>query len=406
MTPLRALAAITIPAAILAAAQVAAAYLPSLPLAAAGMPLYTAVLLATGTILGVAFGRGRVVLAFAVLAAACFALYGAPDVSSSFTGRTLYGAACIAVPVDLGILCALRERGIANGHGARRACALLIQAGAIGLLLSSRQADAASWLYARWFDLAWLARTPLPQLSVALTAASVAGALAAWCRSRSAVDLGLGASAAAFGMAAHGIGRPGHFAIFVAAAALILTVAVLQDGLHMAFRDELTGLASRRALNERLAGLGRRYAIAMVDIDHFKRVNDLYGHDVGDQVLRMVASRLARVRAGCTAYRYGGEEFALVFPGRGADEVLGHLEAVRQAIATYALAVRRGDRPSSGRGARRHRGTARPERSLSVTVSIGVAQRDERHATAAAVIAAADRALYQAKRRGRNAVVR
>ncbi|HAG79498.1 MAG TPA: GGDEF domain-containing protein, partial [Pseudomonas sp.] len=75
---------------------------------------------------------------------------------------------------------------------------------------------------------------------------------------------------------------------------LMLVTAIAHEAYLMAFRDELTGLPGRRALNERLQRLGRQYVLAMADVDHFKRFNDTYGHDVGDQVLKMVASRLRK----------------------------------------------------------------------------------------------------------------
>jgi diguanylate cyclase (GGDEF)-like protein len=71
-----------------------------------------------------------------------------------------------------------------------------------------------------------------------------------------------------------------------------------------------------------MMSLGHRFTIAMLDIDHFKRFNDTYGHEVGDQVLKMVAAKLGQVRKGGRAFRYGGEEFALVFPNRSARTVL------------------------------------------------------------------------------------
>src|SRR6266571_3126428 len=85
---------------------------------------------------------------------------------------------------------------------------------------------------------------------------------------------------------------------FIAAAAVTLTLSILQDTYNMAFRDDLTGLQSRRALNEQLMGLGRQYVVAMVDVDHFKRFNDTFGHDVGDQVLKMVATKIQGVMGG------------------------------------------------------------------------------------------------------------
>src|SRR2546425_6328967 len=75
----------------------------------------------------------------------------------------------------------------------------------------------------------------------------------------------------------------------------------------MAYQDSLTGLPARRALNEALLRLGGHYTVAMLDVDHFKRINDHHGHDVGDQVLKMIAAKLAQVTGGGKAYRYGGE---------------------------------------------------------------------------------------------------
>jgi diguanylate cyclase (GGDEF)-like protein len=185
----------------------------------------------------------------------------------------------------------------------------------------------------------------------------------------------------------------------------VLIVAVLQETYRLAFRDELTRLPSRRALNERLKAIGRRYAVAMVDVDHFKRFNDTHGHDVGDQVLRMVAVRLARVGGGGQAFRYGGEEFTVLFPGKDADEALPHLEALRADVEGYRMAIRAADRPRRKRAGKRRRSVASTAPTVSVTVSIGVAERSDRNDYPEVVIKAADRALYRAKRAGRNRVV-
>jgi diguanylate cyclase (GGDEF)-like protein len=199
---------------------------------------------------------------------------------------------------------------------------------------------------------------------------------------------------------------PNAFETFIAAGALVLTVAVMQDTFRMAFRDELTGLPSRRALNERLASLGRRFTVAMLDVDRFKGLNDRFGHDVGDQVLKMVSTRLTRVGGGGKVYRYGGEEFTVIFPGKAADEALPHLEALREDIANYQLALRDRDRVEQANPAVKQRGAGSSGRSVAVTISIGVAETDEHLTSPEEVIQAADKALYRAKNRGRNQVSR
>lgn len=185
---------------------------------------------------------------------------------------------------------------------------------------------------------------------------------------------------------------------------LMLVTAVAHEAYQMAFRDELTGLPGRRALNERLLRLGRQYVIAMSDVDHFKRFNDTHGHDVGDQVLRVVAAQLRKVGGGGRAYRYGGEEFVVVFPGKTLDECLPHLEALRNSIEMYVLKLRDQEtRPKDdqlGRQGRKRQAAG----SASVTISIGVAERQLTQRSTDEVIKAADKALYNAKSAGRNCV--
>lgn len=184
---------------------------------------------------------------------------------------------------------------------------------------------------------------------------------------------------------------------------LALTVAVAHEAYQMAYRDELTGLLGRRALNERLQRLGRHYVLAMVDVDHFKRLNDRYGHDVGDHVLRMIAAHLRRVDGG-KAYRYGGEEFTLVFPGHDLDACRASLEALRQAVERYRLHPRdRHTRPKDDESGRALR-SGLAEQGIAVTVSIGVAVPDAHRRSPAEVIKAADKALYAAKGAGRNRI--
>lgn len=190
------------------------------------------------------------------------------------------------------------------------------------------------------------------------------------------------------------------------AAGLCLVWGLLRSSHAMAYKDELTDLPGRRALNERLKMPGSRYTIAMLDIDHFKRFNDTYGHDVGDEVLRLVASRIRSVGGGGKAYRYGGEEFCIVFPRKDLGDCIEPLEAVREEIANYRMSLRdRNLRPVRAREGSKRRGATRLHSSeVAVTISAGMASRDEEFIDAEAVLAAADKQLYRAKRAGRNRV--
>lgn len=203
--------------------------------------------------------------------------------------------------------------------------------------------------------------------------------------------------------------RPGISDLMLSLAGLSLIVSMMRAGYELAYRDELTGLPGRRALNERLESLGRRYVIAMLDVDHFKKFNDTYGHDSGDDVLKMVAKHLAAVGGGGTAYRYGGEEFCIVFPGKDAASCRPFLEALRATVAAYEMQLRDiQNRPQSAKAAKERRGRRAKNRNgktVSVTISIGMAAQNGGTVPAEEVIQAADAALYVAKSKGRNCLV-
>lgn len=185
---------------------------------------------------------------------------------------------------------------------------------------------------------------------------------------------------------------------------LLLALVLIVSNHQLAFQDELTGLPGRRALMNDLKHRHGQYLLAMADIDHFKKFNDTHGHDVGDDVLRLVASQLGQIEGGGRAYRYGGEEFTLVFPAQTPEQCRPFIEAVRERIAHYPLVVRnQQQRPADSRDGRKKRGQTSKGKVLNVTMSFGVAQR-QRGESIEAVMKRADKALYKAKQNGRNRV--
>jgi diguanylate cyclase (GGDEF)-like protein len=364
--------------------------------------------LAVGAVLAAAFSRGRVFFALCTLA---LAYLGARQwMTAGLAGwpaRAVYTAMCVFVPVNLALFTIFRERGIFNGHGGNKALLVIMQVIVVAWIGLEHQSVPAD-LVAQPLLADWLAGgTPIPHAGVILLGTAFAVVLGKALLWRSPIDVAVAGALYAFGAAVDGATRPDTFAIYLLAAALILTIGMLQDSYRMAFRDELTGLPSRRALGDRMLGLGRRFTIAMLDVDHFKKFNDTHGHDVGDQVLRMVASKMRDVGGGGRPYRYGGEEFTIVFPGKGIDDALPYLEALRGRIADYRMAIRAPDRPKRTKtGKRRRASPAGKPRAVSVTVSIGVAQHSERLDTPEKVILSADKALYRAKKAGRNRVAK
>ncbi|WLD59328.1 GGDEF domain-containing protein [Salinispirillum sp. LH 10-3-1] len=186
------------------------------------------------------------------------------------------------------------------------------------------------------------------------------------------------------------------------AAGLSLLLTLAYEMLRLAYVDELTQLPQRRALEGHLSRLGRRSAICMLDVDHFKQFNDTWGHEVGDQVLRLLGSILADVK-GLSAYRYGGEEFTLVFSHNRADAIAEKLEDVRQRVENYPLTLRRDDRPDSKKDGKAQRGKASGTQKVNITISLGCALRQPKEEPEA-LLKRADEALYSAKKAGRNCV--
>ena len=396
------------PGAVLLAAYVLIPYASALPSSLAGLKEYGPyVLLALGGAVSLAFRRGRVLFAVLTLAIAYVSFrFFLQSGQNKFVAYAVFSMLCLFVPFNLAALSLLKERGTFNRYGLQRLGVIAVQTAFVAWVVLSRNVTAVEWAYHPVLGTGWFATSPVSQLGIVVIALGFATSFAAWLVTRSTVDLAMAGATIAFGIAAHGITTPNTFAVFVTAAALILMIAVLHDTFHMAFRDELTGLPSRRTLNERLAGLGRSYTVAMLDIDRFKGLNDHYGHDVGDQVLKMVAAQLAQVGGGGKAYRYGGEEFTVLFPGRSVDEALPHLEVLRKEIASHKLALRKSDRPARAESGQGRRGVPAVDKFVSVTVSVGVAEKNERLAAPEDVVQAADKALYRAKDKGRNQVSR
>ena len=277
---------------------------------------------------------------------------------------------------------------------------------AIFILLAVQQPqgmhDLLSNRHFAWIPSDWNALAQLPALLFLLATAALGWQ--AWQRPRPLHTAMLLALLCLWWMLPRIFLQPALLPALSVAALLLMLGATLQESFHMAFRDELTGLPGRRAFNETLQRAAGTYSIAMVDVDHFKKFNDTHGHDTGDDVLKLVASRLARVGDGGRAFRYGGEEFAVVFLDRPAPACVDAVEALRQSIEDSRMQLRdRSTRSRDDAAGQQQRGRGGTGQVVQVTVSIGLA--DSRvDARPSGVVKAADQALYAAKEEGRNRV--
>jgi len=183
--------------------------------------------------------------------------------------------------------------------------------------------------------------------------------------------------------------------------ALIFT-GILSSIYTISYIDELTGLPGRRAYNEYTAALGSKYTIAMGDIDHFKKFNDTHGHDTGDEVLKLVAKVVSGVEGGGKAFRFGGEEFVIVFNGKLKEQTFEHLENTRKKIAETPFTVRN---RSTRKKYKKTGSKTKPSTSKNIKITMSFGASDSRvDKKPEKVMKEADKALYRSKKAGRNKV--
>jgi diguanylate cyclase (GGDEF)-like protein len=350
---------------------------------------YWYVAFGVGALLAWRFHSMRVLFSLAALAIASKAPEALP-------GEAVVSAIAILLPLNLVAFSLLDERGFTWPEFGLRGGFFFLQFVLIALLTRPELSEVAKFMDARI-----LPRVALHIPQFALVTLIFAASIFAlrFMLSPRPVEAGFFWS---MGAVLLGLNSPApHSTFYLATAGLLISTSVVENSYRMAYHDELTGLPARRAFNDALYRLGERYSIAVLDIDHFKRFNDEFGHETGDQVLRMVSSKLARVGSGGMSFRFGGEEFIILFPGKSTREVMLELDHLRDEIANSLFVIRGFDRP----GPTPVRKTER--RSLgdtAVTVSIGVASRTDGMREVEAVMRAADKAMYRAKRNGRNRV--
>jgi diguanylate cyclase (GGDEF)-like protein len=354
---------------------------------------YALVAYAAGAVLAVVFHRSRVVIAAVGLAYLHLARGG--------LGAEGYVAFATALVVLVGVLAMLRDRGIRSRIG-------LLQVGAsVGALALAHQllgdpvAVEQFWTVGLLPDFAARA-LGLPDATVVAAVLALLLATLAVVRYAGPVERALLAVQALVLVASHPALGTSDSSVLLMGAGLLLALSVVEQSYSMAYRDELTKLPGRRALMRELAEATPPFAVAMVDVDHFKKFNDKHGHDVGDQVLQMVATHLA-ASPDATAYRYGGEEFTLVFPRLTRDEAVPPADAVRVSVQDATFSLRGWTRPRK-KPTEAKKKKPRKRRSLAVTVSIGLADSSVGGGSPETVLKKADQALYRAKEEGRNRV--
>jgi diguanylate cyclase (GGDEF)-like protein len=390
------------------------------------LPLLPYVFFAGGVILGWRFNNAGLILTALALGLAYLAL---PDGAIHRSARTvarisIHEASMVLLPLNLGFFATMRRRRLQTPLGL--SCIGLILLQALLLLIFCQPSGSASsqlalklkaswptlyqgiseysWRLETWLHRgAFLGYSNISAFGSLSFAAAFVFLFARFRKGGDALSAGfLGSLVAAFLGVSRGYSAPSPM-IYFSAAGLALLISAVESSFSMAYLDELTGLLGRRSLNEELVNLGRKYVIAMIDIDHFKKFNDQYGHKTGDQVLKMIASKLKDITGGAKVFRYGGEEFTAIFPGKEIEEAVPHLDVYRKIIESTPFTIRGKERRQKS-AKNRAEGTPKGHKGVTVTVSIGAAAPGKDLTSPEKVLKEADKILYKAKKAGRNRV--
>jgi len=379
-----------------------------------GLPKWTGLLILTydylvlagAVVLAWYVGLSRVMIATLLLAMVDGAVSRFSGVGlTTGLGQTVFNVIALLLPLNFLALSLIEDRRFVLGRDVVWLGAIVAQiCFVLWLCFSQRSQHAAviaASLHSAFIDPGATRWTALSQPALLAFFAGLALVGARFVLQGSRLDRGFVWALMATFLALHGTGLGWSPTNFLATAALILIVAVYADEYRLSHYDEVTGVQGRDAFYQALRDAVAPYALAVIDIDEMKRLNERYGDAMRDKALRLVARKVARVRGG-TAFRYDRDKFAVLFRGTSAAVVLPRLEALRAAVQGMSVPVggfhtlmklvhRRAIDPSQGQ-------------PLAVTVSIGVAEPTPNVAKPEQVFTRAEQALALAKQAGRNEV--
>jgi diguanylate cyclase (GGDEF)-like protein len=366
--------------------------------------IYPYAVLVVGVFMGWRFSRSRLIFTLIVLTLAdqAFLRLQFDPQGDIIRNQVIYNIITLLVPANFIGISFIKERGILNLRGIGRLGLILIQPVLVYLIIKYEYISSLKFLGVDIFRISFMEAFAIGQIPLLVFLSAFIFTIVNFALKKDIVEGGFFWALLCSFMALFPGQATEVSTFYFSSAGFILIMSILEYSHNVAFKDELTGLSTRRALFESFLKLPNRYSIAMVDIDHFKKFNDQFGHDVGDQVLRMVASRLQRVNGGGKVFRYGGEEFTVVFPGKGANEARIYAENLRKSISDSPFIIRSPKRPQKKPDDLENAPKSRKQ--TKITISIGIAERNENLNEPDDVMKAADEALLRAKKGGRNRV--
>lgn len=351
-----------------------------------------------GALLGLLIRRGRLALGLIVLALSDRALV-------HLDNRAIFDAIAVLLPLNLAVIACLDEASLHSTRGASRLAVIIVEAGIVGLLQRPGFSAIGAWLDRPLLFPNLQEWTVLPQLGLLTFAAALGLVLTRFVMDGRPFAAAAGWAVVASFLALDGTSAGNPVSVHFATAGLLLLVGASWER-PRAHIDEVTGLPGSLGLNKALERLPRHYTLASVEIDDFRAFRDEHGSEAARRMLRRVGDELKKISGGGRPFYCGAHTFAVLFRRTSCAVATGHLNAVRRRIETASVDIRAPERPRpAGQPvARTNRPTRVVERTVSVTISAGVAEPENSHADPHEVLRAAEAALGRAKEAGQNRI--
>jgi diguanylate cyclase (GGDEF)-like protein len=313
----------------------------------------------------------------------------------------VFNAVSLLLPFNLYLFTFLNKRGAITGQSICILGGILLQVFGVAYIFRYQNMGASALLEYSYINWSLLEHIPLSQPALFVYGIIFLYFLARYIRIREAIEraffwaLILTFSA----LVVNKIGPASS--IFFAMAGLILVISVIENIYFEGFRDELTDLPTSQVLIGNLSKLKTGYTLAMIEIDHFKKLKDNHGRKVSKQIIRMVGSKLASVTGGMP-FRYGDAVFLVVFPGMFVQETMPRLEKLRIMIKESGFMTP--SQKDSHKRLKRLKGLKIQPDKIPLPVSIGVAEKIDLDIRPQQVIKSAEEALYFARKEGRDRI--
>ncbi len=362
--------------------------------------IYPIIVIGAGVLLGWFFKRIWLVLVILILVIADRTLLHFVATTADITegGRLIYHAISVLLPINLCLFAFMKRRGDMKWQSIWFLGAILLQGCGVAFIYQYKSLGFGDFLEYSSIKWALLESIPLAQLALFAFGIAFVYYLFLYIRTHGVIERSFcwALISIFYALALSRIGPVSS--IYFSTAGLIFVISVIENIYVEGFQDELTDLPTGKSMHGILSQLDTGYTVALISVDNFKRLKDNHGRRVSKQVLRSVGSKLTSVTAGGKPFRYRDEVFAVVFPGMFLQNVLPHIEELRQTIKKPGPILQ--SQKSPAKKPKRLKRVEVLANKVQVTVSIGVAERSGTDMSPQQAILKAEEALNTAKREG------